>query len=90
MAKVYYVDGVVEDIQPKNGKDFKLEELRDIVEGWIEILYLNDGRLMVINEEGKLEGLDLNVNATNIYMESFENNDIIVGNALVCDKNEIE
>lgn len=64
MATILYPDGRTEEIQPQNNRDFKLEELQKIVGGHIEILPLRDGRIMVINEEGKLLDLSRNEQAT--------------------------
>ena len=85
-------------MSPKNGKSFELEELQAIVEHkvgdvsyhYIEIIYLPDGRLMVVNEEGKLIGAPMNNNATDIFVQSFGVFDIVCGNVLVCNNNEIE
>lgn len=67
-------------------RTFSLKELKEIVEGYIEIVYLKDGRLMVVNEEGKLLGLPVNHNASNLV----DWRDVIVGNVLVCDSKEIK
>lgn len=42
---------------------------------------------MVINEEGKVFGLPVNTIASEIYQTAGKQ-DIIVGNALVCDSNK--
>ena len=36
MSKIYKSNGEIVDIEPKNGKDFQLKELNDIVGGYIE------------------------------------------------------
>lgn len=98
MAKIYKTNGEVIEVSPKNGKTFELEELQAIVEHkvddvsyhYIEIINLRDGRLMVLNEEGKLIGAPMNNNATDIFVQSFGVFDIVVGNVLVCNDNEIE
>lgn len=77
------------EVSPKNGKYFSLEELNSFVDGYIEIVDLMDGRLMVVNEEGKLIGLPLNLLATVEYQKAYGPIDQIVGNALVCKKGEI-
>ena len=41
--------------------DNSLEAMQALVGGWIEILRLNDGLDLVMNEEGKLLGLPPNV-----------------------------
>lgn len=98
MAKIIKTTGEVIEVSPKNGKTFELEELQAVVEHkvgdvsfhYIEIVYLRDGRLMVVNEEGKLIGAPVNNKATDIFIESFGVFDIVCGNVLVCDDNEIE
>jgi hypothetical protein len=69
-------------IKPSNGSDFTLEELQKFVGGYIEIVWLRDGRCMIVNEEGKLNDLKYNKIATDLYNKS---DDHIVGNVLVSD-----
>ena len=85
MATIIKSDGQCIETQPKNKTDFKLEELQEIVGGYIEVLTLNDEEIMVINEEGKVDGLPLNLKATDIYALDF-----IVGDVLVCKSNEVK
>lgn len=89
MAKIIYPDGTTKDISPANGNDFSLEELQKIVEGYIELVYLNE-RIMVINEEGKFKELPYNAKATDLYRKLRRTIDFIVGNALICNLNEIK
>ena len=70
-AMILRADGTCQEIQPANGTDFQLSELQAIVGAgappgchWIEIVHTKDGRIMVINEEGKLYGLPRNAQAT--------------------------
>jgi len=60
---------------------FKLETLQKLVNGYIEIVPTKDGKLMVLNEEGKLKNLPINMTATNMVEL-----DVIVGDVVVCDK----
>lgn len=91
MATIYKTSGETIETSPKNGKYFTLSEMQAIVSGFIEIVDLYDGRLMVVNEEGKLKGLGINHKATEIYLDAMPVMvvDIIVGDVLVCDKKEI-
>jgi hypothetical protein len=117
-ATVYETDGSTREVEPKNGTDFKLEELNAIVHGFIEIIRLAPGaeealaegpsvavqeagrgknggvspaKIMVINEEGKLDGLPYNEKATRIFCASFPGTgDYIVGPALVCDTAQVK
>lgn len=84
MAQVISVYGWVDEVSPANGKDFKLAELKKIVEGYIEIVHLRCGKLMVVDEEGKLKGKPINAKASALA------NQTIVGRVLVCNENEIK
>ena len=91
MATIYKTSGEVIEIKPKNGTDFSLSELQAIVSGYIEIVDLFNGKIMVVNEEGKLIGLGINHKATEIYNEAFPMIfDVIAGDALVCNKSQIK
>ena len=70
--------------EPKNGKDFQLEELQKIVGGYIEIVRLSNSRIMVVNEEGLIYDLPYNAEA------SLEAMDVIVGDVLVCDSGKVK
>ena len=50
--KAYHiaVDGTIIEITPANGETFELQEAQKYVEGYIEIVYLNDRQIMVVNE----------------------------------------
>lgn len=89
MAKVIPAVGEPYEVQPKNGKYFVLKEMQEIVGGYIEIIHLGNDKLMVVNEEGKLEGLPWNDEATKMYQECVRPFDYIAGNALICDEHEI-
>jgi len=87
MAQIWRVNGTVEDL------DFgpKLDELQKAVGGYIELVRLNNGRGMYINEEGKIEGLPMNDKATKLAHEHkaiFEN-DVIVGDAVLMSPEEM-
>ena len=83
-------NGAVIETSPKNGTNYTLEELKEIVGGYIEIVRLNKNEIMVVNEDGKLNNLPYNDNATVLYRANFRNTtDFIVGDALVCDMDRI-
>lgn len=68
-----------------------LQQLQEAVGGFIEIVHLKDGHLMVINEEGKLDQLPPNKEATMMWAERWPFlPDIIVGPVVVCSSKEIE
>ena len=91
MAKLITAGGVETEVLPKNGKHFSLKEMQDFVGGLIEILYTEDGQPIVVNEEGKLNGSDVNHMATDMWRgKNRPRQDHIVGDALFCAKGEIE
>ena len=77
-------------VEPKNSTDFKYEELREFVGGSIETVILKNNEIMIVNEEGKLNQLDINADATNIYIQSYGLKDFIVGNVLLTKINNIK
>ncbi len=68
-ATIIHSDGTEEKVSPVNGNDFSLEEVQKIVGGYIEVVGLSDGNILVLNEEGKLYGLAENPKATAIAHE---------------------
>lgn len=84
MATIIKTNGERISVQPKNRKDFKLGELRKVVDGYIEIVYLSDGKLMVVNEEGMPLQLPYNPVASLLAGQP------IVGDVLVCESNQIK
>ena len=57
-----------------------LSEMQACVGGYIELIYLKDGVILVVNEEGKLNNLKPNIIATEIAGLS---DDHIVGDVLL-------
>ncbi len=84
MATLLKLDGTIETVTPKNGKNFSLEEMQEFVGGFIEAVYLPNKMVMFINEEGKLYNLPVNLQATTMVEGIIRDSDYIVGNALIC------
>ena len=81
-------NGDVEEVAPNNGKTFSLQELQQYVQGYIEIVGVGD-KYLILNEEGKLIGLELNVKATEIFIKYRGATDVVVGDVLLADDDEI-
>lgn len=63
-----------------------LKEAQEFVGGLVEMIHLPDGSQLLINEEGKLRGMEINHEATALVMKAFPRtwgSDVIVGPALV-------
>ena len=54
-ARLIKEDGRLTEIEPKNGTDFKLKELQDYIGGLIEIVYLPNEFILIVDEEGLLK-----------------------------------
>ena len=89
-AKIIYTDKEAEDYTPKNGKTFGLTEMQEIIGGYVEPIRLNDGRIIIVDEEGKSKDKAVNIPATNILRRDHYTTDYIVGTAIVCDADMID
>ena len=72
---------VIPTTGPSRVEDVKPEDIgwfQQTVGGYIEVVPLGGGMLMVLNEEGKLKGLPINRRATELYPS-----DIIVGDVII-------
>ena len=91
MARIIKTDGQIVPVEPKNGKDFQLDELQQIVGGYVQLLSLANGagEVMVMNEDGKIEGFPMNYKATQLAAKRLFPGDYIVGDVLVCETGQI-
>lgn len=89
MDYIIKTDGTKIKIAP-DAKTYTLEEMQEIVGGYIEFVWLSPFYLMVVNEEGKLNGLPMNDSATDLLRLYKDTTDFIVGDVLVCEKDHID
>lgn len=84
-AYLVKVNGEIREIKPKNGSDFALEEAQGYVAGYIEVVYLSQDQIMIVDEEGKFSK-ESNVFATAICQlhRVLGAYDYIAGDAVVC------
>ena len=85
MAMLYTPDGRTKVVRPSGGK-FTNEEVWAMLGGYHETLRTIDGERMLVHDEGRLKGLELNIPATRIYVHG--RHDVIVGPALVLEESE--
>lgn len=83
-------DGSKTIIEPEENNSFTCSELQNYVEGYIQLIPLNDNLIVVINEEGKLLNLPYNEVATDLCREILFNNDYIVGNVVIINSCQIK
>jgi hypothetical protein len=85
-AYIIKVSGEKIPVEPKNGSDFQLDELKAAIGGgYIETVPLPQDRIMVVDEDGKRKGMATNVSASELYRT-----DWIVGDVLVCGRNQLK
>lgn len=95
MAILIKADGTEVPITPK-GECFRLEELYPWVapkSNAIEVITLADGRLMLMDEEGKLrddDELSVNQKATILLQKAGIIGDFVVGDVAILDPSELE
>lgn len=88
MAELIHENGGVRIVHPANHKAFTLEELQGYVGGYIEVVGLADGRLLVVDEDGRSKGYAHNSRASRLTAGQVFGD--IVGPALFCEGGEIE
>jgi len=90
MALLLKTNGEQYDVAPNNGTDFTLEEMQGYVNGLIELIYLSDGRIMIINEEGAIDDVsEPNELAMELYTENQRMVLPLFGDVLVIEKSQI-
>ena len=90
MGILMKANGDVSEVYPKKKRHgFSLDEMQGFVGGYIEIIGVGE-KFLVLNEEGKLNGLEINQKATEIFQKYYGKTDLIVGDVLLADENEID
>lgn len=84
---LYDVNGFTMSKQFANNK-VTLQELQSCVGGYIEFIYLPNNKILVVNEEGKINDLPLNAIATMEFWDSI--GDTLVGDVLLIDQKFID
>ena len=94
------------ETQTENAKlkiidDVKLEptlkEAQAFVGGYVEGISMPNGDYLIMNEEGKLQNLPFNEEASKLWKDTFDNdnymtgrNDFVVGNAILIKKSALK
>lgn len=90
MATIIKSNGQKTSVTPHNSeRGFRLDEMQKVVGGYIEIVNIptaaKQHRIMVINENGKLERMPVNRRATKMFRDNrnYPCPDYIVGDVLI-------
>lgn len=81
--------GTMREIGPMNGKHYTLGELQHYVGGYIETVNVGDGKVLIMDEEGKQKGKLPNKIATG-WLLTEGINDWIAGDAILIDRKHIK
>lgn len=65
-----------------------LKTFQDFVGGYIQVVDITSRHALVVNEEGKLQGLPVNRKATALFQKLCNTTDYIVGDAFIVRKDE--
>lgn len=87
MAELIRVNGERREVFPADGS-FTVDELHALIGGDFQVVSLLNGRFMYLDEEGKLKDLPFNLTATVMSRGVLADDDIIVGDVVVCDRLE--
>ncbi len=93
MATLIKKTGEKVEVKPKNGTDFDLKELYELIGcEMVQCVPFGEGKSLWIDEEGKLvDNWQDNINheATKEWIKLYGDTDRIVGNALICEEGEV-
>ena len=84
MAYIINISGDETEFSPSEGNHFGLKELQEAVGGYIQLVTLKTGKILVVDEEGLLKNLPLNTKATILAGQP------IVGPAVICSADQIQ
>lgn len=85
IGTLYRVNGEVLEVRPVKGSKFTLQELQTYVGGSIELVpgtAKAGSPAAFCNEEGRLNGLRVNREATRVFMKGIWSNDVLVGDVI--------
>lgn len=76
-------------ISPRDGNKFALEETQAIVGGYIEVVPLDEGKILVCDEDGRIKEKAVNKKATEAAFKLGYKGHFLVGDVLICDDNQL-
>lgn len=81
---------LIDNIEPKNGADFTLEEVYEYVGSPVQLLDISENEYGLINEEGKIRDMEYNSLATELLDGILFPGDYIVGNMMIVKKSQFK
>lgn len=92
MVSMKYTVYKTDDSQHQfDAEKLDLQTMQKVVGGLIEIINLQNGYIMIVNEEGKLNNLPINIQASIIFQHALNvTDDFIVGDVIVAPENMVD
>ena len=87
------VEGEIKEIEPKNGSDFQLKEVYELLKiELIECVYIpnNNNKIMLVDEEGMLKTFVINERASAFCSDCYQSPCTIFGDVLVVFNNQFK
>lgn len=81
--------GTLQPIRPMNGESYTLLEMQHYVGGYIETVNMGNGKVLIVDEEGKLKGKLPNRIATG-WLQVEGIHDFVAGDAMLIDRKRIK
>lgn len=81
--KLYEVGCIIKEVQPKNGVKITLEEAQALVDGYVELVHLDDDNILLCDEEGLLKHKPINTLATILAKHLGWKGSVLVGSVLI-------
>lgn len=81
--------GILQPIRPMNGEYYTLQEMQHYVGGYIETVHVCNGKVLIVDEEGKLKGKLPNRIATG-WLQVEGIHDWVAGDAMLIDRKHIK
>lgn len=81
--------GMMREIAPLNGKHYTLQEITHYIGGYMEIVHVGNGKVLIMDEEGKIKGKLPNRTATG-WLLTEGINDWIAGDVILIDRKHIK
>ena len=96
-AKWIKASGEIISVNPKDGKEFSLEEMKHYIGGgYIQMITPpgKTGAIMIIDEDGKMKNFPINIIATRMWQQyaqqgSMRMDDAVVGDVLLMHRSQI-
>lgn len=76
------------EVKPSDGRKFTLEEAQSMVGGYVEVVYLKNKKIALVDEDGRLKNKPKNTVATLRAMRYGYVGFPFVGDVVICDNNE--